>query len=94
MSNGFAITPNPASSVGRSTGAAGEPNITRMKNLPVSISLYCCASRMFCPLANRKVETADTMPGRSGQDRVRTNCCEDMRTFSDFGRQVAGGTLL
>ncbi len=40
-------------------------NITRMKNLPVSTSSYCWASRMFCPFANRKVETADTMPGRS-----------------------------
>ena len=29
--------------------------------------------RMFCPLWARNVDTAETMPGRSGQDNVRTN---------------------
>jgi hypothetical protein len=28
---------------------------------------------MFCPLWARKLDTADTIPGRSGQDSVKTN---------------------
>ena len=43
-------------------------NTTRMKKSPVSSSSNCWASRMFA--RRRKVDTAGTMPGRSGQDRV------------------------
>src|SRR5688572_20043147 len=44
---------------------------TRMKNRPVSWSLYCAASSMLPPRSSRKPETAWTMPVRSGQERVR-----------------------
>ena len=39
----------------------------------VSMSSNCCASRMFWPFWARNVETAETIPGRSGQDSVKTN---------------------
>jgi len=39
-----------------------------MKNVPSSGSVECCAeSVMFAPHSNRKLETAATIPGRSGQ---------------------------
>ena len=63
------------SSDGASVAAS---NTTRMKKRPVSTSLNCCASRMFWPLSNRNAETAATIPGRSGQDRVRTSGWPDM----------------
>jgi len=51
----------------------GGGETTRMKKCAVSTSLNCWASRMFWPLWARKVETAETMPGRSGQESVNTN---------------------
>ena len=50
----------------------------------------CCASRMFWPLSNRNAETAATIPGRSGQDRVRTSGRPDMamRTLSRWRRRI------
>src|SRR4051812_16312059 len=44
----------------------------RAKKRCDSGSSYCCASAMFAPASNRKVETAATMPGRFGQESVRT----------------------
>src|SRR3954452_16246729 len=62
----------PVCSEARSTARSAAANTTRMKKCPVSISSNCWASRMFCPLCARNVETAETMPGRSGQDSVNT----------------------
>ena len=68
-----AIAVKPVCREARLTARSAALNTTRMKKWPVSTSLNCWASRMFWPLWARKVDTAETMPGRSGQDKVRTN---------------------
>src|ERR1700694_2572938 len=68
-----AMLAKPVCSAARLTARSAALNTTRMKKWPVSTSLNCWASRMFCPLWARNVETADTMSGRSGQDNVNTN---------------------
>jgi hypothetical protein len=73
MEKRWAIAAKPVCNADNSTARSAAVNTTRMKNLPVSTSSNCWASRMFCPFWARKVDTAETMPGRSGQDRVRTN---------------------
>src|SRR5204863_5879269 len=67
-----AMAVKPVCSEARSTARSAAANTTRMKKWPVSISSNCWASRMFCPLWARNVETAETMPGRSGQESVNT----------------------
>jgi len=67
-----AIAAKPVCNADSSTARSAAVNTTRMKKCLVSTSLNCWASRMFCPLWARKVETAETMPGRSGQERVST----------------------
>src|SRR5262245_43866384 len=73
MAKRCAIAVKPVCSADNSTARSAAVNTTRMKNFFVSVSSNCWASRMFWPLWARKVETAATMPGRSGQDKVRTN---------------------
>ena len=48
-----------------------EAKCTRMKNFLVEASPNCCESTMFRLCWARKPVTAWTMPGRSGQERVR-----------------------
>ena len=62
----------------RSSSATGRPGCgtekcTRMKNRPPSGSPYCWLSMMFAECCTRKLDTAYTIPGLSGQDSVRTN---------------------
>src|SRR3954452_722339 len=63
----------PANCSRRSVTATGESKCTRRKNVAVRGLPYCCESRMLQSRSARKPETACTMPGRSGHDRVRTS---------------------
>ncbi len=61
----------------RSGGAArraggGTQKCTRMKNRPSGLSPYCWLARMFPECWTRKLDTAYTIPGLSGQDSVST----------------------
>ena len=49
---------------------------TRMKNRPDNGSPNCCDSVMFPPCSASSPATACTIPGRSGQERVRTQWVE------------------
>src|SRR5579884_2443047 len=61
-----------ASSSSASVGSSGSVNSIRMKKVPSSGSVECCAeSVMFAPRSKRNVETAATIPGRSGQTTRR-----------------------
>src|SRR5262245_41358648 len=60
-----------SSAVGRPGG--GTEKCTRMKNSPPSGSPYCWLLMMFAECCTRKLETAYTIPGLSGQDSVRMN---------------------
>ena len=44
---------------------------TRIKNVPVLWLPYCCESVILQPATSRAPATACTIPGRSGQERVR-----------------------
>jgi hypothetical protein len=44
-----------------------------MKNRPSGLSPYCWLARMFPECWTRKLDTAYTIPGLSGQDSVSTN---------------------
>ena len=62
----------------RSSSATGRPGggtekCTRMKNSPPSGSPYCWLSMMLPECCTRKLDTAYTIPGLSGQDSVRMN---------------------
>ncbi|CFP62226.1 Uncharacterised protein [Bordetella pertussis] len=54
-----------------SAAARGRSKCTRRKKRPVSSSPNCCESRMLHPSSNSRPLTRNTMPVRSGQDRVR-----------------------
>src|SRR5260370_36459219 len=61
----------------RSRSASGRPGggtvkCTRMKSRPSGVSPYCWLARMFPECWTRKLDTAYTIPGLSGQDSVRT----------------------
>ena len=61
----------------RSRSASGRPGggtvkCTRMKNRPSGLSPYCWLARMFPECWTRKLATAYTIPGLSGQDSVST----------------------
>jgi hypothetical protein len=49
---------------------------------------------MFCPLCARKVDTAETMPGRSGQERVRTYWWSGISFDEDLGKELEQADLL
>lgn len=42
-----------------------------MKNRPLAMSSNCCASVMSAPDSKSAVDTAETMPGRLSQDKVK-----------------------
>src|SRR3954451_4869524 len=63
---------NPSRSVSICVSPATWSNTTRMKKRSDSVSSNCWASRMLQPASNRYVDTAATMPGRLGQDSLRT----------------------
>src|SRR4051812_34734210 len=48
---------------------------TRRKKVDVPGLPYCCESRMFASCDASRPDTACTMPGRSGHDKVRTSSC-------------------
>jgi hypothetical protein len=54
-----------------------------MKNRPVSRSPNCWLSVMLPPLLASSPDTAATIPGRSGQDRVSTNSVISEASGSD-----------
>src|SRR3984957_10810846 len=64
----------------RSRPASGRPGggtvkCTRMKNRPPGLSPYCWLARMFPECWTRKLDTAYTIPGLSGQESVSTYSC-------------------
>ena len=71
ISNSSATGANAARSASTSVGP-GTSKSMRMKKRPVSRSPNCWLSTMLPPRATRKPDTACTMPGRSGQERMRT----------------------
>ena len=60
-----------AERLGRRSGESTSKSI-RMKNRPACWSPNCWLSMMLPPCSMRNDVTACTMPGRSGQARVRT----------------------
>ena len=68
--NRSATIPNCSASVAASVE---DSTWTRMKNCRLAGLPYCWESRMLLPRSARKPDTACTIPGRSGHDRVRTS---------------------
>ena len=69
MGSFFAMTAVAAFRPARSV--CSQANCTRMKNRPVTGSLYCAASSILPPCSSKNPETACTRPSRSGQDKVK-----------------------
>ena len=69
MAKRSAIAVKPGLQRCNSTARSAAVNTTRMKNFLVSVSSNCWASRMFCPLWARKVDTRGDDAGavRAGQ---------------------------
>ena len=72
MWNASATQEKPRSSSASSAPPGGTEKCTRMKNRPSGLSPYCWLARMFAECWTRKLDTAYTIPGLSGQDSVST----------------------
>ena len=59
-----------------------------MKNRPSGLSPYCWLARMFAECWTRKLDTAYTIPGLSGQDSVSTYSRPDPQPIAHLSRCV------
>src|SRR5919112_3521020 len=76
--------------------SSAQTNAVRRNSCPRMGSSNCWCSTMSQPCANRNELTAWTMPGRSGQLRVRVKGCDTgaSSALDDVERQPATGGLL
>src|SRR3954452_19778200 len=74
----------------KSLAATGASTCTRRKKVDVRGLPYCCESRMLQSRTARKPDTACTMPGRSGHDRVRTSSLPGTSSPCHAGRGELG----
>ena len=72
MWNASATQEKPRSRSASGWPGGGRQKCTRMKNRPSGLSPYCWLARMFAECWTRKLDTAYTIPGLSGQDSVST----------------------
>src|ERR1700722_15688550 len=95
----------PRSSSARPIPGDGTVKCTRMKNRPSGLSPYCWLARMFPECCTRKLDTAYTMPGLSGQKSVSTysrpraasifppSCCVLSNPYRDMQQSCASVRL-
>src|SRR3954468_15701063 len=95
MPNASATGPKPADSRSASVSSA-QTNAVRRNSCPRTASSNCWCSTMSHPWSNRNELTACTMPGRSGQLRVRVNGRDTggSSALDDVERETAAGGLL
>ena len=89
ISNRFATAPKSARSVSSVAVASAIEKSMRMKNRPLSRSPNCWLSMMLPPCSTRNPDTAYTMPGWSGQSRMRTKSPDGLLAFSEVVTSIS-----